>query len=173
MSGSDRHLVVLRHAKSDWPVGVADEDRPLGRRGVRDAGAAGRWLVEHDARPELVWCSPARRTRETWDALSAQLDAATGPEVRFDPRVYEATLADLLAVVRDTPSSCRRVLLIGHNPGVQELVLALAERGSDEARALAAAKYPTSALAVLDLATGWSEVRAGSGLLSTFAVPRG
>jgi len=173
MSGSDRHLVVLRHAKSDWPVGVADEDRPLGRRGVRDAGAAGRWLVEHDASPDLVWCSPARRTRETWVALSAQLAASSGPEVRFDPRVYDATLADLLSVVRDTPPSYRRVLLIGHNPGVQELVLALAQRGSDEARALAAAKYPTSALAVLDLAADWADVQTGSGLLSSFAVPRG
>ncbi len=173
MTGSDRHLVVLRHAKSDWPVGVADEDRPLGRRGVRDAAAAGRWLVEHDAGPDLVWCSPARRTRETWDALSGQLTAAAGPEVRFDPRVYEASLDDLLAVVRDTPETYGRVLLIGHNPGVQELVLGLAERGSDDARALAAAKYPTSALAVLDLSGDWSQVRTGSGLLSSFAVPRG
>jgi phosphohistidine phosphatase len=173
MSDGHRHLVVLRHAKSDWPAGVADEDRPLGKRGVRDAGAAGRWLADNDARPELVWCSPARRTRETWDALSANLGAGAGPEVRFDGRVYEASLDDLLAVVRDTPAACTRVLLVGHNPGVQELVLSLARRGSDDARALAAAKYPTSALAMLDLAAQWADVVPGSGLLSSFAVPRG
>jgi phosphohistidine phosphatase len=173
MSATPRRLVVLRHAKSDWPAGVADEDRPLGRRGTRDAGAAGRWLVANDAQPDLVWCSPARRTRETWDALSAELGPGTGPEVRFDSRVYEAGLDDLLDVVRDTPSAYDRVLLIGHNPGVQQLVLALAERGSDDARALAAAKYPTSALAVLDLSATWVDVGPGSGLLSSFAVPRG
>lgn len=173
MSGPQRRLIVLRHAKSDWPVGVADEDRPLGRRGVRDAAAAGRWLVENGNHPELVWCSPARRTRETWDALSAELGEGTGPEVRFDGRVYDAGLDDLLAVVRDTPGACGQVLLIGHNPGVQQLVLALAEQGSDDARALAAAKYPTSALAVLDLAAPWADVSPGAGQLSSFAVPRG
>ena len=68
---------------------------------------------------------------------------------------------------------CGQVLLIGHNPGVQQLVLALAEQGSDDARALAAAKYPTSALAVLDLAAPWADVSPGAGQLSSFAVPRG
>jgi phosphohistidine phosphatase len=173
MSEGHRHLVVLRHAKSDWPAGVADEDRPLGRRGLRDASAAGRWLVEHDAVPEMVWCSPARRTRQTWATLSAEIGPGDGPEVRFDPRVYDASLEDLLAVVRDTPPSCGRVLLVGHNPGVQELVLALARAGSDDARALAAAKYPTSALAVLELTAPWGDVAPGSGQLSSFAVPRG
>src|SRR5262249_47187685 len=157
--------VVLRHAKSDWPAGVADEDRPLGRRGVRDAAAAGRWLVEHDAVPDLVWCSPARRTRQTWDELAAELGKGAGPGVRFDPRGYEASRVALLAVVRDTPAQVGRVLLVGHNPGVQELVMALARAGSDDARALAAAKYPTSALAVLELSGPWGDVEPGSGLL--------
>jgi phosphohistidine phosphatase len=173
MSTPDRRLVVLRHAKSDWPAGVADQDRPLGRRGMRDAGAAGRWLVEHAAMPELVWCSPARRTRETWDALGAELRSDLTPEVRFDDRVYDAGLADLLSVLHDTPADSGCVLLVGHNPGVQELVLSLAKRGSDDARALAAAKYPTSALAVLELDTTWTEVAPGRALLSSFAVPRG
>ena len=173
MSGPERRLVVLRHAKSDWPAGVADQDRPLGRRGMRDAAAAGRWLVEDGTRPELVWCSPARRTRETWDVLGAELGPDSRPDVRFDERVYEAGLADLMAVLQDTPKERRCVLLVGHNPGVQELVLSLAERGSDEARALAAAKYPTSALAVLDLDRPWSGVAPGCGVLTSFAVPRG
>ena len=129
MSGPDRRLVVLRHAKSDWPAGVADQDRPLGRRGMRDAAAAGRWLVEDGTRPELVWCSPARRTRETWDVLGAELGADSRPDVRFDERVYEAGLADLMAVLQDTPKDRRCVLLVGHNPGVQELVLSLAKGG--------------------------------------------
>ncbi len=173
MSRADRRLVVLRHAKSDWPAGVADQDRPLGRRGRRDAGAAGRWLADHGSLPDLVWCSPARRTRETWDGLSSELGPEDPVEVRFDERVYDAGLVDLLAVLRDTPADRGCVLLVGHNPGVQELVLSLAKHDSDEARALAAAKYPTSALAVLDLDTGWSAVTPGCGVLTSFAVPRG
>jgi len=168
-----RRLVVVRHAKSDWPAGVADQDRPLGRRGVRDAAAAGRWLVEHGTTPDLVWCSPVRRTRETWDALGAGLGDSPALEVRFDDRVYDASLRDLLSVLRDTPDKRACVLLLGHNPGVQNLVLALAERGSEEARSLAAAKFPTSALAVLDLEVAWSAIAPGCGVLSSFAVPRG
>jgi phosphohistidine phosphatase len=168
-----RRLVVARHAKSDWPVGVADAERPLGRRGLRDAAAAGQWLAGHAARPELVWCSPARRTRQTWDGLDAGLGPGVGPEVRFDERVYQGTLEDLLAVLHDTPAASTCVLLVGHNPGVQDLVMALAERGSEDARALAAAKFPTSALAVLDLQAPWADAGPGCGLLSAFAVPRG
>ena len=164
---------MARHAKSDWPVGVADAERPLGRRGVRDAAAAGVWLAAHDARPDLVWCSPARRARQTWDALEGGLGPGVGPEVRFDERVYEAVLGDLLSVLHDTPAASSCVLVVGHNPGVQDLVMALAERGSEDARALAAAKFPTSALAVLDLEPAWAEVRTGCGVLSSFAVPRG
>jgi phosphohistidine phosphatase len=168
-----RRLVVARHAKSDWPAGVADLDRPLGRRGVRDAGAAGRWLAEHGWGPDLVWCSPARRTRETWDALGAGLGDLPAPEVRFDDRVYDASLPDLFEVLHDTPSRRVCVLLVGHNPGVQQLVLTLAQRGSEEARSLAAAKFPTSALAVLDLDVSWSALAPKCGFLSSFAVPRG
>jgi phosphohistidine phosphatase len=165
-----RHLVVVRHAKSDWPAGVADHDRPVARRGARDAGAVGRWLAEHDTRPDIVWCSTARRTRETWDHVLAELGGS--PEVRFDDRVYEAAVTDLLAVLRDTPPKTGCVLLIGHNPGVQDLVLTLADRGSDDARALAEAKFPTSALALLEIEGRWDGLDPGRAVLSEFAVPR-
>ena len=164
-------LVVARHAKSDWPAGVADHDRPLGRRGQRDAEAAGRWLAEHTGVPDLVWCSTARRTRETWEHLELGLGAT--PTVRFDHRLYDADVSDLLDVVHDSPPEAGCVLVVGHNPGVQQLVLALAERGSDDARALAAAKYPTSALAVLEVDGPWVGVGAGAAVLAEFAVPRG
>ncbi|MGZ4602269.1 MAG: SixA phosphatase family protein [Kineosporiaceae bacterium] len=166
-----RRLVVVRHAKSDWPAGVADHDRPVARRGGRDAGAVGRWLSEHDSRPDLVWCSTARRTRETWERVLAELGSS--PEVRFDDRVYAASVDSLLAVLRETPSKTRCVLLLGHNPGVQDLVLTLAERGSDDVRALAAAKFPTSGLAVLDVEGRWDDLAPGRAVLSEFAVPRG
>lgn len=164
-----KRLVVLRHAKSDWPVGVADPDRPLGRRGKRDAIAAGRWLAEHVGSPDLVWCSPARRTRETFELLSSELSPT--PELTLEPRVYEASLDDLLDVLRQTPKEHRCVLLVGHNPGVQDLVLTLAERGDD--LALAETKYPTSGLAVLDIQGKWSDLGARGASLEEFVVPRG
>jgi phosphohistidine phosphatase len=168
-----RRLVVLRHAKADWPAGVADHDRPLGRRGVRDSAAVGRWLVGHGDVPDLVWCSTALRTRQTWDHLAAELtDAGSGCDVHFEDQVYEAAAADLVAVLRRTPKKTGSVLLVGHNPGVQDLVLALADTSSDDARALAETKFPTSGLAVLDIDGEWAELGKGRAALSTFVVPR-
>ena len=166
-----RRLVVLRHAKADWPAGVADHDRPLGRRGVRDSAAVGRWLVDHGDVPELVWCSTAKRTRETWEHLEGELP---GPcDVHYEDDVYDAGVEDLLAVVRRTPKKTARVLLVGHNPGVQDLVLTLADRGSGEARSLAETKFPTSGLAVLDIDGEWADLRRGDANLASFVVPRG
>jgi phosphohistidine phosphatase len=166
-----RRLVVLRHAKSDWPAGVADHDRPLGRRGVRDSAAAGRWLVEHGDLPDVVWCSTARRTRETWEHIATELPP--GCVVHFEERVYEAGVDDLLDVLRATPKKTGRVLLVGHNPGVQDLVLALADRSSGDAKALAETKFPTSGLAVLDVEGEWADLGGGHANLATFVVPRG
>ena len=73
-----RHLIVLRHAKSAWPQEVADQDRPLGPRGLRDAPAAGRWLREHGFTPDRIVCSPTRRTRQTWELVAHELGA---PEI--------------------------------------------------------------------------------------------
>ena len=166
-----KRLVVLRHAKSDWPVGVADRDRPLGRRGQRDAPAAGRWIAEHVGVPDAVWCSPARRTKETWELLAAQLGGT--PPVEFDERIYEASVSDLVEVLRETAKGSSSVLLVGHNPGVQELVLALAGGQRSEVQMLAETKFPTSGVALLDVNGPWRELAAGSARLADFAVPRG
>jgi phosphohistidine phosphatase len=166
-----KRLVVLRHAKSDWPVGVADRDRPLGRRGQRDAPAAGRWIAEHVGVPDAVWCSPARRTKETWELLAAQLGGS--PPVEFDERIYEAGVSDLVEVLRETAKGSSSVLLVGHNPGVQELVLALAGGQRSEVQMLAETKFPTSGVALLDVNGPWRELAAGSARLADFAVPRG
>jgi phosphohistidine phosphatase len=166
-----KRLVVLRHAKSDWPVGVADRDRPLGRRGQRDAPAAGRWIAEHVGVPDAVWCSPARRTKETWELLAAQLGGS--PPVEFDERIYEAGVSDLVEVLRETAKGSSSVLLVGHNPGVQELVLALAGGQRSQVQMLAETKFPTSGVALLDVNGPWRELAAGSARLADFAVPRG
>lgn len=166
-----KRLAVLRHAKSDWPAGVADRDRPLGRRGQRDAPAAGRWIAEHVGVPDVVWCSPARRTRETWELLAPQLGGS--PAVEFDERIYEASVSDLIEVLRETAKGSSSVLLVGHNPGVQELVLALAGGQHNEVQMLAETKFPTSGVALLDVNGPWRELASGSARLADFAVPRG
>lgn len=166
-----RRLVVLRHAKSDWPIGVPDHDRPLGRRGRRDAVAAGQWVSEHVGAPDLAVVSTARRTRETWELAAAEL--GRGPDVRLDDRVYEATVRDLLEVLAEVPKDTTCVLLVGHNPGVQELVLALTGPADDEGRLLAETKYPTSGLAVLEVECKWPDLAPGRARLTDFVVPRG
>jgi phosphohistidine phosphatase len=174
-SGDKRaRLFVLRHGKSDWPAGVADHDRPLAKRGIRDSAAAGRWLAAQADVPDVVWCSTARRTRQTWQHLADELpEGGSGCDVRFDDDVYAAAVEDLLDVLHRTPRGTARVLLVGHNPGVQDLTLLLAAGGSDDARALAETKFPTSGLAVLDLGSPWDQLGAGSSRLTDFVVPRG
>jgi phosphohistidine phosphatase len=169
-SPRSRRLVVLRHAKSAWPE-VADRDRPLAPRGRRDAPAAGRWLRDTGCVPDLVVCSTARRTRETWELAARKL--AADPAVVYDPRVYDATVPVLLDVVRETPAACGTLLLIGHNPGVQQFTLHLAADGDRDLLDRAAAKFPTCALAVLAWAGPWSALVPGAAQLTAFTVPRG
>lgn len=166
---------MLRHAKSDWPAGVPDKDRPLAKRGRRDAPAAGRWLAEHVGRIDLVVHSDARRTTETWSAVDDGFTAAGGSvrKVKASSRVYDASSEALLDVLRAVPDDVGTVLLVGHNPGVQDLVVSLAGSGSEPAAALAAAKFPTSGLALLRVPGPWSGLAAGGASLEQFVVPRG
>ncbi|MFJ4846392.1 MULTISPECIES: SixA phosphatase family protein [unclassified Streptomyces] len=166
-----RHLVLLRHAKSAWPPDVPDHDRPLGARGRRDAPAVGRWLRENKHIPDLVVCSTAVRTRETWELAADALGGRAEPRVAYDERLYAATARALLDVLRETPDGVRTVLLVGHNPGVQDLALRLAGGGASEALLRAADKFPTSALAVLTAAGPWPALDQAH--LDDFAIPRG
>ncbi|MET7382368.1 histidine phosphatase family protein [Streptomyces sp. NPDC005526] len=167
-----RRLVVLRHAKSAWPAGVADHERPLSPRGRRDAPAAGRALAEADCLPDLALCSTARRARQTWDLASSQW--GTPPPVRFDRRLYAADVPALLTAVRETPPEVGTLLLIGHNPGLEELVLDLAGDGLDDTLDRLRVKFPTSALAVLAWhGAGWRALAPGAALLTDLTVPRG
>jgi len=118
--------MLLRHAKSDWPD-LPDRDRPLAKRGRRDAPVIGRWLHDQGYQPEIVICSAAVRTRETWDLVAPELGGS--PSVTFEPRAYGASALTLLYLVRELPADCRAALLIGHNPGVSELASTLIEAG--------------------------------------------
>jgi phosphohistidine phosphatase len=170
-AGTVRWLVVLRHAKSAWPD-VPDVERPLGKRGHRDAPKVGAWLRDHGWAPDRVLCSPARRTRETWQLAASGLD--TSPPVTYDRRIYGADTTLLLRTIADGAERAATVLLIGHWPGVQDLALWLAGDGSDEeALQRVRTKFPTSGIAVLAIPTGWTDLAPRVGRLTDFAVPRG
>lgn len=170
--GPLRRLVVLRHAKSAWPEGVADHERPLAPRGRRDAPAAGRALAEADCLPDLALCSTALRARNTWELASAQW--GTPPPVRFDPRLYAADVPDLMGVLHEVSPEVETLLLVGHNPGLAELVLDLAGDSLDNGLDVVRTKFPTSAVAVLSWhGTGWQALAPGTALLTSVTVPRG
>lgn len=171
-AGPLRRLVVLRHAKSAWPDGVADHERPLAPRGRRDAPVAGRMLAAHDCLPDLALCSTAVRARETWELAAAQW--GTPPPVRHDPRLYAADVSDLLAVVHEVSAGVGTLLLVGHNPGLEDLVLELADDGLDDALDEVRTKFPTSAIAVLAWhGTTWQALAPGTALLTGVMVARG
>ncbi|MDX3582032.1 histidine phosphatase family protein [Streptomyces europaeiscabiei] len=171
-AGPLRRLVVLRHAKSAWPVGVPDHERPLAPRGHRDAPAAGWALAETDSLPDLAVCSTAVRARRTWELASAQW--GTPPPVRYDARVYAADVPELLDVVRATPDHVRTLLLVGHNPGLEELVLDLAGDALDDTLDDLRTKFPTSAIAFLSWhGATWAALAPGTALLTDMIVARG
>ncbi|MFJ9349169.1 SixA phosphatase family protein [Streptomyces sp. NPDC101237] len=171
-AGPLRRLVVLRHAKSAWPEGVPDPLRPLAARGRRDAPAAGRALADSDCLPDLVVCSTAVRTRQTWELVSGQW--GTPPPVRLDGRVYAAGVPALLEVVREVPPEVETLLLVGHNPGLEQLVLELAGDGLDDTLERVREKFPTSAIAVLAWhGRAWTALEPGTALLTEVIVPRG
>jgi phosphohistidine phosphatase len=116
---STRTLVILRHAKTANPEGAADRDRPLTDRGHADAAAAGAWLRTSGLGPDVVFCSPSRRTKQTWHDVALGLTAA--PRVRYDEAIYAASVRSLLAVVRSADDDAATVLLIGHNPTLSQL----------------------------------------------------
>ena len=163
-----RRLVLLRHAKSDWPD-VADHDRPLAKRGRRDAPAVGRWLGQSGYAPDAVICSTALRARETWELASAGLrTAAPGadPAVRYESRVYDATVLGLLMLVREFDDAWRTAVIVGHNPGLAELTVGLMSPDAEAPHA-----FPTAAVAVLGLSGSWAEASPGEGRLLAFTIP--
>jgi phosphohistidine phosphatase len=165
-----RRLILLRHAKSDWPAGVADQERPLAARGREAAPVMGHYLANERLLPDHVVISPARRTQETWDLVAAELPQEM--RHRIDGRIYEAKAEALLGVIHDTPSAARTLLLIGHNPGLAELAGYLTGHGDRFAFARIKTKYPTCGLAVLDFPVeSWAGVAKGLGRLERFVTP--
>jgi phosphohistidine phosphatase len=154
-----RRLMLLRHAKTetDAPSG-RDQDRHLDDRGHNDAAEIGGWIATHPPFPDAVLVSTATRTRQTWDiAWAAMKDFVPPPHVEQLPELYGADPLQILAAVRSASAAdAQRVMVVGHNPGMHELALALVGSGDAAGRKALAANLPTSGLAVLDFAVdGW------------------
>ena len=167
-----KRLVVLRHSKAAWPDGVPDLERPLAKRGHADAPEAGKWLLTHEVVPDFILCSIALRTRQTCTWVCDQL-GDLAPTPKLESGLYAAGAARMLAVVNHVPETVRTLLVIAHMPGVQDLVLRLASRDSDhEAYMDAASHFPTTGLAVFEVAAPWAELDGQDARLTDFAVPR-
>ncbi len=167
MGVAERRLYLLRHAKSSWKdQRLADHERPLAGRGRRAAKAIRRHLNEQGIDPELVLCSTARRARQTLEGIEPALGRGA---VRVEPELYGAGSAALLARVQQVPARVRSVMIIGHNPALQDLALLLARDGSAEL----GVKFPTAALATLEFhGPGWAVLDRGKAELIEFVRAR-
>jgi phosphohistidine phosphatase len=157
---AQRTLVLVRHAKSDWSGHEDDVERPLSKRGRRQAPESGAWIAAN-LQVDLAVVSPAKRATSTWKLIEAELSQK--PEVRLDERVYAAWGHGLMDVVRELPESMTTVLLVGHNPGIEDLLQAL----TGEWHAM-----KTSAVAVVDLETPWADAGSGATLRIIGRPPR-
>lgn len=156
-------LLLLRHAKSSRKDdGVRDFDRPLNQRGLKTAPSIGRLIRKRKLQPDLVLSSPAERARQTTQLVIEAAGLKT--ELRYDERIYEASVARLLGVVSQLDDEAGMVILVGHNPGLEELL----EMLTGEAHNL-----PTAALACIELnIEKWNKVRAGGGQLHWLVKPK-
>src|SRR3954451_8640291 len=171
-----RRLMLLRHAKTenDAPSG-RDQDRRLDDRGRKDAAEIGGWVAAHPPFPDLVVVFTAVRSEQTWDIVADAISGAgPRPEVRLTAELYGADPSDLLRIIHTAASEDpKRLLLVGHNPGLHELAFALTGSGSTEARRALADNLPTSGLAVIDFdVDDWDDVSFRRGRLELFVSPK-
>ncbi|MEX0824740.1 MAG: histidine phosphatase family protein [Pirellulaceae bacterium] len=148
-----KQLLLMRHAKSDWPAEIrSDHDRPLNGRGRKTATRMGRWIQEQDLLPDLVLCSSARRTQETVERMLETW--STQPPVFPTAAIYLAAASNILNVVRSDGMESNRLLLVGHNPGMADLVGNLCGESNG---------FPTAALAIVEFAIdSWADLLPGS-----------
>ncbi|MBM2711464.1 histidine phosphatase family protein [Mesorhizobium caraganae] len=167
-----KQLLLLRHAKSSWDdPALADFDRPLAPRGLKAAPMMGRELARRDWLPDLALVSPALRTRETWRLVSAELPARV--PVEFTERLFYATAGDILAEVQQAIASAGCLLVLGHNPGLEDFARRLAGPRSDAgARRKLEEKFPTGALARFVVDDNWADLAFGTARLTHCIRPK-
>ena len=167
-----KRLLCLRHAKSSWDdPALDDHDRPLAPRGHRAAPIVGKYIEQHGLIPDKVLCSSARRARETLDLASAPWPVQ--PRKEIDRGLYLTGVEATLAILGRSDDRLDTILLVGHNPDMEQLVAMVAKRGDSAGRKALARKYPTAALAVIDLPLDhWADVAPGTGILERFVIPK-
>jgi len=166
-----RELLILRHAKSDWGSGAkSDFDRPLNRRGKHDAPKVGAWLYREGLVPDHVVSSPAERARQTALKVCKGLDIGK-KQIDWDPDLYEASVPHLLDALARCPSHAATVLLVGHNPGLEELIQYLI--GDDLEPPEDGKLLPTATLARLEMPKDWGQLDRGCAQLISVTRPKG
>jgi phosphohistidine phosphatase len=166
-----KRLYLFRHAKSAWPEGVADFDRPLAARGIAAATLMGRFMAKEGHLPARVIVSAARRTQETWGLLKPHL----AREAEIAPAIYNASPQALFDMIRADGRSEASLMLVGHNPGMAGLAHGLANEAASDAGALGRLreKVPTAALSILDLdIADWRDIQPETARLAAFVTPR-
>ncbi|MBJ7457772.1 MAG: histidine phosphatase family protein [Thermoleophilaceae bacterium] len=164
-----RRLYLLRHAKSSWELaGQLDYERGLTERGWNDCELIAELMLEHGIEPDFIYCSGARRARDTLKAVAHALP--NDAKVEFEDAIYRASTKDLLDVLRGVPKKRRSVLLVGHNPSIHDLAVAIARESVGLERV--AAKFPTAALAEFEYDGNWSELAADTVDLANFTTPK-
>lgn len=156
---TNHRLVLMRHAKSDWFSGEGDDfSRPLSDRGVRDARHMGRWLKEAGHLPAVILSSPSRRTRQTLDLMGEGAGLALVARTEWLDELYHASASTLRGLLR-RQGEREAVMVLGHNPGLEELLAVLVD--DDRAVGHYAKRFPTAAVYVLDIAGAWADLKAG------------
>lgn len=166
---SELHL--LRHAKAvPQEEGGPDRERALEKRGRRGAQAIAQWIEQHRLAPELVLCSPSLRTRQTLDIVAPAF--ARPPKILLEEGIYLASARQLLARLRQVPKAAESVMVVGHNPGLQELAVLLAEVTNGPAASRLAEGFPTGALVSFELAVAWAALDRRSARITAFVSPK-
>lgn len=163
-------LYLLRHAKASPQNGGEDRDRLLDDQGRRGARRLAGWIAERRLAPELVLCSPAVRTRETLDLVLPALGRR--PRVLYEDLLYLADARQLLAQLRRVPPGTRGVLMVVHNPGVQELATLLADETAGPLLRRLAEAFPTGALAGYEVGVPWAALDRRRAHLATYVTPK-
>jgi phosphohistidine phosphatase len=166
-----KRLILFRHAKSDWPEGADDHDRPLSDRGKKAASVMGVYLEKNRLVPDLVLVSTARRAQETWTRASKAIKVV--PPVKSTRDIYEAGTAQLIDVIRSTGPDVRTLMIVGHNPGLEDLARRLMKDAGGEAGRRLREKFPTAAMAMLSFdLTDWEDIAVETGSLDRFVTPK-
>lgn len=164
-----RTLILLRHGKSDWSTGKDDFDRPLKKRGKNASDLVGNWLKSHEHTPDFVITSPAKRARQTTEISCAAMNINKN-HIYERKHIYLATPEELIYALEDCPKEAKRVMLVGHNPGLEELLYYLVNGRMtipEDGKIM-----PTATLAILDMPEDWAKLESGSGNLEFLIRPR-